>query len=289
MSNASECWICGGSHLWLFKESSFKKAISSEDFNVTDYSYGCTGELRVCPSCGFRQCVDIENVERYYEQLVDREYEDGREARALQAKKILDYIEKFKSEGRLLDIGAASGILLEEAQKKGFESEGIEPSVYFQSVAQERGLNVYQGLFPHKETKGPYDVITLVDVIEHVSDPVGLLSDISDSLDDNGIGVVVTPDVGSLFAKILGKRWWHYRIAHIGYFNKRTLKIALKKAGLEVVDISRPKWYFPVPYLWIRLSSYLPSILRFELPKCFDKWILRANFFDSWMVVFKKK
>ena len=55
---------------------------------------------------------------------------------------------------------------------------------------------------------------------------------------------VVTPDVGSVAARLMRHRWWHFRAAHIGYFNHRTLAAAAAKAGLRVVSTRRPVWYF---------------------------------------------
>ena len=47
----------------------------------------------------------------------------------------------------------------------------------------------------------------------------------------DGIGMMVTPDINSFFARIMGKKWWHYRVAHIGYFNRKSLNILLDRAG----------------------------------------------------------
>ena len=103
-----------------------------------------------------------------------------------------------------------------------------------------------------------FDLVTLVDVIEHVTDPVGLCRDAAARLAPGGRIVVVTPDVESIAARVLGRRWWHFRVAHIGYFSPRSFSRAAERAGLRVVDRERARWYFPVGYLVDRTREYLP-------------------------------
>lgn len=289
MPDAVPCWICEANNWRLFKDSTLHGGISSEDFKITDARYGHTGRIDECLSCGFKQVKDIESVTSFYESLEDSAYELGREQRGLQARKILEAIQRYKSSGRLLDIGAASGILLEQAGKLGFDAEGIEPSRALAQLAFEAGFKVQTGLFPHPDFPGPYDVIALIDVIEHVTAPVQLLRDIRDHLKSDGVGVLTTPDVQSLVARLLGRRWWHFRVAHIGYFSRATIAKALDQAGLQIVEISRPPWYFTYDYAFERALVYLPRMLRFKLPAALRERTLRVNFRDSMQVVFRRK
>ena len=105
----------------------------------------------------------------------------------------------------------------------GFAARGIEPSSPLQAIAAQRGLPVTHGVLPNSELPGPFDVVTLIDVIEHVPDPVDLVRRIKSVMAPNGIFVVVTPDVDSVAARLMGWKWWHFRAAHIGYFNRSTL------------------------------------------------------------------
>jgi 2-polyprenyl-3-methyl-5-hydroxy-6-metoxy-1,4-benzoquinol methylase len=288
-SETLTCWVCGGEQWKLFKPSTLGSKVSSEDFRITDSHYGHTGRIEQCQSCGFKQCVDLNSVLSFYQDLEDPAYDEGREQRGLQARKILEAVNAFARGKRLLDVGAASGILLEQAAKIGFDGVGVEPSRQLARAAVERSLKVHLGTFPHAEIVGPYDVITLVDVIEHVPNPVKLLKDIADHLAPDGVGVLTTPDVEALSARILGSRWWHFRVAHIGYFSKETTTKALSAAGLEVLKIQRPAWFFTWEYAADRAMSYLPRALRFRLPTFARNWTVRVNFRDSLEVIFRKK
>lgn len=281
--------MCGGTEWKAFKPSTLGGQISSDDFKITDSHYGHTGQIDQCASCGFKQCMNLDSVLGFYEELEDTAYDQGREQRGLQARKVLETIQPYKPSGRLLDIGAASGILLEQGAKLGYEGTGVEPSKHLARRAIGAGLNVHLGIFPHPQVQGPFDVITLIDVIEHVPAPVPLLKDIAAHLKPDGVGVLTTPDVESFVARVLGPRWWHFRVAHIGYFSRKTLELALDKAGLEVLSISSPPWYFTVEYAGDRAMTYMPKFLRIKMPQFTRNRTIRVNFHDSLQVVFKRK
>ena len=255
------CWICGSARLIPVKASDVAgRQLSPEDFAITDRRYGVTAAIDRCGECGFLQCTDADEVLGFYSDLNDKAYDEGRSQRALQARRLVETIRRFAPGGTLLDIGAGSGILVEEATLGGFRAEGIEPSARLAEAATRRGLAVHRGTLPHPSVSDKrYDVVSLVDVIEHVPDPVDLLRQAAAVMAPGGVGIVVTPDVRSVMARIMGRRWWHYRIAHIGYFSRATLTLALRQAGLRVVAFGRPRWYFNGDYLGERLVSYFPA------------------------------
>ena len=140
-------------------------------------------------------------------------------------------------------------------------------------------------MLPHPELKGPYEVVTLIDVIEHVPNPVDLMRAIKSVMAPDGICVVVTPDVNSVAARLMGWKWWHFRAAHIGYFNKSTLALALERAGLCVNATMRPSWHLPSSYLAERGFKYLPRPFRPALPSVLDRIIVPINLYDSLLVI----
>jgi 2-polyprenyl-3-methyl-5-hydroxy-6-metoxy-1,4-benzoquinol methylase len=263
--------------------------ISSDDFKITDARYGHTGRVDECAACGFKQVTDVDSVLKFYESLEDDAYDQGREQRGLQARKIIETLKRHKRGGRLLDVGAASGILLEQAAAQGFNGEGVEPSRSLARSAQDAGLKVHLGTFPHPQVNGAYDAITLIDVIEHVPCPIQLLKDVAAHLKPDGVGVLTTPDVESFVARRLGPRWWHFRVAHIGYFSRKTIERALNSAGLEIVEMASPAWYFTYDYACERAMVYFPKFLRFKMPRFLRERTIQVNFRDSIQVVFRRK
>ena len=149
------------------------------------------------------------------------------------------------------------------------------------------GVEIIQGTFPHPALAG-----RKFDVIEHVTAPVTLLSHCREALTPGGVLLVVTPDVGSFLARRLDVRWWHFRLAHVGYFNRASLSRAAECAGLSPVTWFRARWFFRVHYLAERMSAYLPVGWwnRFALRIPPLAWLYRrvipVNLFDSWVVLF---
>lgn len=283
-----ECWLCGSHEARLIKPSDLGAILKAEDFRITDSSYGLTAAIYACAQCDFLYCPNAPDVLPFYQEMSDAEYEQTRPERSMQARKLLHKVRKWKSAGRLLDVGAGTGIMVEAASNEGYSAQGVEPSEWLHAEAAKRGLDVTLGILPHADLKGPYDIVTIVDVIEHVNDPLALLRSVHDVLAPNGIGIVVTPDAGSLAARLLGKRWWHYRPAHISYFTRRTLCLALKNAGLRPVGAFRPGWYFPASYLFDRCMQYVPAALRLRAPKFLSRVTVPLNLFDSLLIVFCK-
>lgn len=148
---------------------------------------------------------------------------------------------------------------------------------------------MHHGTYPHPDIKDGIDLVTLIDVIEHVPNPIEILAHVAGQLNGNGFGLVVTPDRGALIPRIMGWKWWHYRIAHIGYFTRKNILLALDRAGLEPVKIGRPSWYFNAGYLLERAYQYLPRFLRIPIPSFFYKITVPLNFGDSLYIIFMKK
>ncbi len=282
----NRCWVCGHDGGRQVKAGS-RRQPSADDFRITDASYGVTADIFQCDACGFLYCPRLHNPLDHYASMEDSEYEATRQQRALQFARLLSKIPAVAPGKRLLDIGAGSGILVEEARKRGCEAIGIEPSVYLASAARQRDLPVIEGSFPNDAIAGQFDVITLIDVIEHVDNPLEILNSARQLLAPDGVCVLVTPDVGSVAARLLGWRWWHFRVAHIGYFNERTLALLLRNGGLQSIASWRPGWFFPADYLATRAIGYLPKRLRFSPPVWFGKVVVPLNLRDSLLHVCK--
>lgn len=267
------------------RPSGLPESLSPGDFAITNSDYGRAGALYRCRECGFLACLDMGEVLSHYEALEDPEYEAGRDERAMQSDRLLSEVEQHVPQGRLLDVGAGAGITVERALARGWDAEGVEPSAWLCERATERGLPVHRGTLPHPDVAGPYDAVVLVDVVEHVTAPVELLREAAALLAPGGAVFVVTPDVASFAARLLGRRWWHVRVAHVGYFTKPTLSLALARAGLQAVAFSRPGWHFRLDYLVPRVHHYLPRWLRIPLPRALSEVTVPLNLFDSLLAV----
>ncbi len=296
----NHCWICDSDKVLPWKPRSLDRPLAPEDLQITDKRYGLTLALLKCQSCGFlfADAAQVDDLVGLYEQLDDAGYLESSDARVRQMKWLIQIAMQVHPQAkRLLDIGAGIGLLVAEAQAQGMTAVGVEPSRHLTEIGKSKlGVDLRQGIFPHPDLSGEkYDLVCLVDVIEHVQNPVGLLRDIGQALAPGGRAIVVTPDVGSLAARMLKRRWWHFRLAHIGYFNSSNLSLAAERAGLHVEKYLRAKWFFPVDYLAERSSQYLPlnwfNRLARKTPGL--RWlyqrVVTLNLFDSWVAIMQSQ
>ena len=293
------CWVCGSARTRPWRARTIARELTPEDFRITDSNYGATLALRRCHDCDFIFAEDeeVRVLTRFYEKLTDPEYEKSQDTRALQMRWLISAVRHLRPEARsLLDIGAGSGLLVAEACRQGLDAIGVEPSRALVEMARSQGaVQVLPGIFPHPQLAGRrFDLIFLVDVIEHVSNPLGLLRHCARALNVRGVVVIITPDVGSITARVVGKRWWHFRLAHVGYFSRKSLAAITRAAGLTVLRRFRAKWFFRVYYLAERLAEYLPLAWLNRLAQRFAPlaWlyqrVLPVNLHDSTVLILSK-
>lgn len=286
------CWICGSGNSRPMYHGTSKK-LSPADFNITDSNYGSSLPIRRCEDCSFAFCPDASDILSFYEEMSDEAYVEGHGVRRKQAAAIFDQIKSQTADDatkkRLLDVGAGSGIFLEEAMARGFDAVGVEPSRFLCNQAASNGLDVRCGVLSDFQFEDLFEVVLLIDVIEHVEDPMALLEQCQRALKKGGVLVIVTPDFDSLARKILGKNWWHIRFAHIGYFNIKSIRKSLDLRALKILKIYRPVWYFEVGYLKERITHYLPFFKYIRLPKKVEQINVPLNLRDSLSILCVKQ
>ncbi len=283
------CWACGKSDLKPYKSGIDPMSLTSSDFSITDKRYGKTLQLERCNFCGFLQAsIETDRLLKFYRHLEDSAYVATESPRAEQQREFLKSLKPFLNGQTLLDVGAGSGVLVGEARKLMFSAEGVEPSLWLVAQAKKNNVELILGTLSDVVKKPIYDVITFVDVLEHIVNPKLILEDAYERLKPDGHLALVIPDSDSIAARMLGTKWWHFRIAHIGYFHKKNISILLERSGFKVISFSRPSWYFPLNYLVERVLSYVPFGGYVCVPKFLERFVIRLNLFDSWVVVCKK-
>ena len=180
-------------------------------------------------------------------------------------KKRLNVIEKYKKPGKLLDIGCAFGFFLELASKRMWTVRGIELSKAAADYTKKNKQQVFNGTLENANyKKESFDVITMFDVIEHVPDPKKTIMKIRDLLKPKGIIAVTTPNIDSLPARILGRRWEEVKRVreHIYFFSDKTFKKLLESTGFKVLKTESAGRYFSVESAIKRLDVYSPVISK---------------------------
>ena len=141
-----------------------------------------------------------------------------------------------KIEGcKILDVGSGSGYFLDCAKKNQMIPIGIELSTELRErSSREIGIKIYGCDIDELPEDEKFDVITMFDLIEHVSDPVGLLTKAREKLRKGGIIVVFTPNFDSFGIKVMREDSNLILPAeHLVYFTKKSLSEACTRAGLR--------------------------------------------------------
>jgi SAM-dependent methyltransferase len=160
------------------------------------------------------------------------------------------------SEGRLLDIGAATGLFLAQMRKWGkWDLFGIEPHPRPARYARDvLGLKVFSGTFQDQFFPDEFfQVITLWNVFEHLPDPIESLKKINRLLSPSGILILSLPYLESLEARLFGKYWAGWEVPrHLYLFPWQTLTRLLEENGFEVLGKAFPYTGFGLFYNSLR-------------------------------------
>jgi 2-polyprenyl-3-methyl-5-hydroxy-6-metoxy-1,4-benzoquinol methylase len=265
--------------------------LTAADFKITDSHYGSCWTFFTCRRCRYvfsNPGLPQEQVLEFYSALEDDEYNQEEAGRGKNFSLILKRLRSLvPPPASLLDIGAASGIFLNLARQAGYRIAGIEPCKSLAAEAEKRyAISLFVGSlenFPKNET---YALISMLDVLEHVADPDLFLSALEPLLTPDALLVIVTPDIASWAARLTAGRWWHYRSAHLNFFNLDSLHWLLEKHGFEIILKKRFAWNFSVYYLLTRL---LPWCKGQALQKPLKKLHCKLQLFDSWEIYARKK
>ena len=139
---------------------------------------------------------------------------------------------------RLLDVGCGSGELLARMRSLGWTVEGVDFDERAVEMARKLGLNVRLGALNEQSYQADsFDAIHLGHVIEHVFDPLELLSHCHDLLRPHGQLVILTPNSSSWGHLHFGKDWRGLEPPrHIHIFSVSNLTSLVQKAGFEIVQ-----------------------------------------------------
>jgi SAM-dependent methyltransferase len=226
-----------------------------QDPELAAYS-GETIWLERCDRCGFAQPDRIPALPRYFERMYDQRWSPDWVVSEYEAtykdlifRRILDALGRRVSPERrsLLDVGSHAGRFLHLAADAGWQAEGIELNSRTATYATDRtGAQVHRINARQIPDLGRrFDAVTLTDVLEHVPEPVAVLSNVRAALADGGWIAVKVP-CGP--AQTLKETWRSrlqrgYRatladnLVHVSHFSPGALRLALERAGFDEIAL----------------------------------------------------
>jgi 2-polyprenyl-3-methyl-5-hydroxy-6-metoxy-1,4-benzoquinol methylase len=223
--------------------------------NTQDWEYAQKvrgASISNCVHCGLLGTTNfltgVNTTEGLYETSQE-EYADYRQyfapRRLAMYERVIPSLERFRKTGRLLEIGCSYGYFLETARRARWEAEGVEISGYACQVARSKGFQIYQeelrSLSPRLKS---YDVIAMWDVIEHLTDPSGIVECCAGLLSPGGALVVRTPNAHALATgKGLARLAYTHLVypantrQHVFHFTPESLTQLLRHKGFRECEI----------------------------------------------------
>lgn len=259
------CNLCGSRDAALLYPSSLTDSTpNASDFRCTSAAYGVHPPIVRCRKCGLVYANprwDSSVVRESYSVVEDPTYVEEREGRVLTFGRNLKPFEELVGNGsrtrRLLDVGCHIGVMVELAKERGWDAWGVEPSTWAAEQARARGLHVITGTLADAGLEENYfDVVTMWDVIEHLTDPAAELRQVHRVCKPGGIFAIHTIDIESQFAKLMGRRWPWLMEMHLYYFSPRTLGKMLEQIGFQVIHSSAQGRFLRLGYFATRIEPY---------------------------------
>ncbi len=174
----------------------------------------------------------------------------------LEVRRLLRRCRNLPNDARILDVGCGDGFhlnLLREFGKKSWKLEGVDVDKRAVEMATHSGFKVHLGSV--EEIKLPYenyDLIFLIQTIEHVEKPDKVLVVIHKLLRKGGRLVIVTDNTDSIDFKLFKRNYWggYHFPRHWNLFNRQSLTILAEKTGFEIEGlttiISPVNWVYSI-------------------------------------------
>lgn len=204
-------------------------------------------KLLKCKECGlvFKNIKKLDFERR--QELQDTVYTDSNLEGRLNnpitiamAKKRFDFFSKYISRGDILEIGCGTGEFLLQAQKSGFNVQGVDAAPVFGKHLKQMNIPIELGIFEHVDFKGKlFDAVVALHLIEHIHVPNEFFEKARSCLKKDGLLFIVTPNVDSKTDKMFG--WNHPMYTesdHICLYSPGSLKKMLKKHFFTVIDVA---------------------------------------------------
>ena len=240
------------------------------------------GEFRVayCATCRLG-CLDpfptdakmaeLYRSQEYFEGVDDVGYEDylgEDEEHAMTFRAKLKDLLATGSVNDLLEIGCGPGAFLREATAAGIPRVvGLDLNPWAIKYAKSCDLDASVGSIEDLPAERQFDAVAMLDLIEHIRNPVEFLRAVADRLRPGGRVLVMTPNVRSLLAFISGRRWVSFKIPeHLFYYSPFSIDQVLHRAGFEIVARRSARQYVTVDFVLSRLDRLVPPIVRAVRP-----------------------
>lgn len=209
------------------------------------------GEHLKCDVCGIvtrRELPEEDELDRMYSEYYSSVSIESDSTHMLSADYALKnhavYIDLIAStDNNILDYGAGTGDLVNILKNKGYDVDGCEFSLEARNAAYTKYGYEFKATLDDFKGK-EYDIITAVEVIEHLQEPLISMEKVFSLLKPGGVAYITTPNTNGLKARVQRSEWNEAKKPfHLILFNNLSLKKLSEKAGFSKTKYI---WYSPL-------------------------------------------
>lgn len=264
------CALCGQNAYELLFHGNIGDDIGSRfsQYAYYDDIYRCRVCGLVVQHCRHNQATiaGLLKAEKYLDEAIG---ELNLREKHVQFETLLGIVENYRPVAgkRVLDVGANTGLFLSMVRGRAASVRGIEPSQEAaENARREFGLDVQDCLVAEADLPDEaFDVITMFDVIEHLTDPAADLAFLARKVAPGGAIFISTHDIGTWLAKLSGPGYPMLMYQHFFHFTPHTLGLMVERAGLRVLGHRRflKSWSFE--YIYNLIEKKWPGTRRSRL------------------------
>ena len=262
-ANTQICLVCGKRQKFYFRYRNYDYYLCADCGHITTYPFPTRREMKKYYQNKFKDgnyhlvrkySEEYKVIYRQFVKLLCNEFTNMK--KTVQGKKILD-------------VGCFTGDFLVLMKEIGADVYGLELQDDAVEIANKKlsgrvkSADVMTSTFPNLD----FDIITLLGIVEHVTDPIKLIRRSTDLLKKGGILMIQTPNSGSKLSKWTKQYWPPFApVEHIHLFSKNSLVKSLELCGYENITYSIHIKKLPLGYVYNQFKNFGPEYYRLLRP-----------------------
>lgn len=217
----SVCFLCNSGHLKTLDR------------------YAQQGLLQ-CKSCDFVFCSGIPTTEELIRHYNTYPRHDSISPITIKRyKELISSFSSFRKTGNWIDVGCGNGHLLSVAAECQWNTYGTEFTDDAVEICRKKNIRMHQGVLdPSNYPPGSFDVVTFIEVLEHINNPREELQKFHQLLRPGGVLYMTTPNFNSLSRRMLKEKWNIIEYPeHLAYYTPKTIDQLLRAEGFQKVSL----------------------------------------------------